>query len=96
MTPTPNLNDPKHIAESGERIYKDRYKPTYEAEHPGEFVAINVLDGTATLGKTGSEALLRAKTQQPNGLFHLIRIGFPGAFEVGTAYRHVGPGRISR
>ena len=91
-----NLNDPKAISDAGERIYHDRYKQDYERQYPGQFVAIDILGGSATLGSTTSEALLRAKQQHPNGVFHLIRVGHAGAFEVGTAYRHVCTDRLPR
>jgi hypothetical protein len=82
----PNLNNPKVISDEGEKIYSQR-RQELEADHLGEFAAINVVDGSITLGPSASETLLRAKTKQPGGLFHLIRIGHAGAFEVGMAYR---------
>ena len=81
-----NINDPKVISEAGEKIYS-QHRERLEAEHQGEFAAINVNDGTITLGSSASETLLKAKQQYPTGIFHLIRIGHTGAFEVGMAYR---------
>jgi hypothetical protein len=92
----PNLNDPRAISEAGERIYNQRYKQDFEANHPGEFVAIDVIGESATLGNTASETLMKAKAQHPTGVFHLIRVGHAGAFEVGTAYRHVHTDRLPR
>jgi hypothetical protein len=90
----PNLNDPKAISDAGERIYDERYRQDYERDYPGQFVAVDVLSGNATLGGTSSEALLKARQQYPKGVFHLIRVGHAGAFEVGTAYRHVHTDRL--
>src|ERR1039457_4437924 len=90
----PNLNDPKAISDAGERIYDERYRQAYESAYPGPFFLVDVLSGNATLGGTSSEALLKARQQYPKGVFHLIRVGHAGAFEVGTAYRHVHTDRL--
>lgn len=93
---TPDLNDPKQIAELGATIYNRLYKADYEKNHPGEYVAINISDESATLGASAAEALMSAKAKYPRGFFHLIRVGHPGAFEVGFAYRYVNPDRLHR
>ncbi len=85
MTTPPSLN-PKLIAKLGEDIYKQKYQAEYEKTQQGKFVAINVRSGTATLGDTSDAALEQAKTADPHGLFHLIRVGFPSAFQVSYAF----------
>lgn len=90
-----NLNDPKAISDTGNRIYSAQYKEEYEKKYPDQFVAINVLEGSATLGATMTEALTKAKGLHPEGFFHLIRVGHAGAFEVGWANRHVTSDRVS-
>lgn len=80
------LNTPDKIAEAGEQIYADRYKQELEAGHSGEFVAIDVLTGAAYTARFPEEALANARSAAPNGIFHLIRIGAPGAFKV--SYRN--------
>jgi len=89
-----NLNNPKAISDAGERIYQERYKQDYERNYSGRFVAIDIFDGSATLGSTTSEALSKAKQQHPKGVFHLIRVGHAAAFEDGAAYRHVYTDRL--
>ena len=81
-TMNPSISDPKVIAEAGEKIYNERYRTQYEAEHRGKFVAINVKNGHATLGESSEETLEAAKKTNPDGLFHLIKVGSPGAFRV--------------
>lgn len=89
-----NFNNPKAISEAGEKIYERLYKSEYERTFLGKFVAINVLNDAATLGDTATQALSSARVKYPKGLFHLIRVGHSGAFEVGLAYRHVYPDRL--
>jgi hypothetical protein len=76
------LSNPQEVADVGERIYRERYKEAYERNSPGQFVAINVENGKAYLGVQPEEALERARSESPKGVFHLIRVGSPGAFRV--------------
>jgi hypothetical protein len=78
----PSLSDPKAVADAGERIYERQYRADFEKQHPGRFVAIDVLTEKAFLGDRPEEALQRAKEANPQGIFHLIRVGAPGAFRV--------------
>jgi hypothetical protein len=78
----PDITNPAEIIEIGERIYKEKYQLEYEPKYGGSFLAINVLDGMAYLGETSAGALEKARATAPSGIFHLIRIGSPGAFRV--------------
>lgn len=74
--------NPKDLAEIGERIYSEKYKAAFEIEHPGKFVAIEVLSGKAFIDEQPEVALQKARKDFPTGLFHLVRVGSPGAFRV--------------
>jgi hypothetical protein len=76
------LDSPERIAEAGEKAYADRYKSLLESTNRGHFVAIDVLTGEAYVAEFPEQALEKARAQAPNGVFHLIRIGAPGAFKV--------------
>jgi len=91
MTNLPSLN-PKMIAKLGEDIYRQKYQSEYEAHHLGKFVAINVRNQQATLGESPYEALEQAKAADPQGLFHLIRVGFSSAFQITHAYEYGNSG----
>jgi len=88
---TPNLNNPQAIADAGNKIYLEKYKAEFESKYPGQYAAINVLDGSATVDASPFPTLTKARKDHPDGLFHLIRIGHSGAFEVGFSYRHASP-----
>ena len=81
MTSDPFLN-PKAIVEAGERIYRDKYQKEYEANHRGKFLAIDVQTEEAYLGDTSEEPLRAGRNVSPKGIFHLVRVGSPGAFRV--------------
>jgi hypothetical protein len=75
--------DAAKVAETGERIYRERYQQEYEANHQGEFVAVDVADGRAYLSTTLREAVEKGRAADPEGLFHVIRIGFPSVYDGG-------------
>lgn len=77
-----DLSNPKAMADRGEAIYREKYKAAYEAEHLGKFVAIDVKSEHAYMGDSPDDALELARKEAPTGLFHLIKIGSPGAFRV--------------
>ncbi|MBI3679244.1 MAG: hypothetical protein HY235_02465 [Acidobacteria bacterium] len=83
-TRNPHSLNPKVLAKLGEDIYRLKFQEEYEREHHGKFVAINVQTSAATLGDTAEEALEKARAADPDDLFHLIRVGFPSAFQMGT------------
>lgn len=90
------LDSPDRIAEEGQRLYDANHKVTLEATHKGEYVAVDVLTGKAYLGKFPEQAIAEARQQAPNGVFHLIRIGAPGAFKVSFGSRREFWGRTLR
>lgn len=83
------MNNPKAIADAGERLYRDRFKADLEAHHMGEFAAINVIKETVVTGATPEAAFEGARTADPDGIFHLVRVGYAGAFQVSYQFgRH--------
>lgn len=77
-----DLTHPRAIAEKGEQIYNENYKASYESDHPGKFVAIDVLSAKAFVADTPEGAMEEARKQSPKGLFHLMKVGSQGAFRV--------------
>ncbi len=81
------FTDPVKLAEAAEAIYNVRYRESLAASHPGQFVVIDMNDEEAYVGEFPEEALKKAKEKAPDGVFHLIRIGAPGAFKVSYVER---------
>ena len=86
--------NPEAVAKAGEAIYQEMYRENYEQNHRGMFVAINVNTKAATLGETAGEALQKAKEADPQGVFHLIRVGFSGAFQL-SRHQSVSQNRLA-
>ncbi len=76
------LDSPEKIAEVGESIYAERYQTQLESDERGHFIAVDVTSGEGYVADYPEQALQKARTASPNGIFHLIRIGAPGAFRV--------------
>ena len=88
------LIDPETIADSGTQIYAAKYQHAYEADYRGQFAAIDVQSEEAFVRPTPEEALRAAQAKNPRGMFHLVKIGFPGVFRV--AYSSPGARRGNR
>jgi hypothetical protein len=84
------LNNPKAIAEAGERIYKEKFQAAFEAAHLGDYAAINVGKETAFVGTTPEGAFELARKDDPQGIFHLVRVGYAGAFQLSYQYGRDG------
>ena len=80
--PVMSLTNPGKIADAAEKIYDERYRKDLEERHSGQFVVIDVKSGEAYRGEFAEDALTVARERAPHGVFHLIRIGSPGAFRV--------------
>ena len=74
---------PVHIAKEAERIYKEKYQEEYEDKYDGKFVAIDIESEIAYLGDHPENALQKAREGSSFGVFHLIRVGASGAFNMG-------------
>jgi hypothetical protein len=71
------------IAERGEAIYNERYCAELEKSSYEKFVAIDIVNGDATLAETGEDAIQLAIEKDPTGFFHLIRVGHKAALQAG-------------
>ncbi len=76
--------DLKQLAQKGQEIYERKYKQVMEEKHHGEYIAIDVISEASYLGKTPEEAAQAAQKATKGGFVHLIRIGYPGVYRMGT------------
>jgi hypothetical protein len=85
-TMTKNYTNPQAIAGQGEQIYKEMYQALYEKLYPHQYVVIDVTTKKSYLGAFSEEAVNKAKSDSPEGIFHLIKVGSPAAFKVSHFY----------
>ena len=62
------------IVRQGFKIY-NKLKRALEAEHFGEYIAIEVKSGEYFLGRTMDEALDKAEQKYPDAKFFVVRVG---------------------
>ena len=71
------------LARAATSFYETELRPTLEATHPNEFVAIEPQSRTYFLGRTLSEAIQAAKRAQPGRLSYAVRVGHRATIEIG-------------
>jgi hypothetical protein len=69
-----NYSSGQIVADKGEQMYKDLFQEQYEKEYSGQYVVIDVLKKRAYVASSATEAVVKAKDDAPDGLFHLIKI----------------------
>jgi hypothetical protein len=94
MPSDPRLNDPKAIAALGEKIYAEKYREEFERLYRGHFAAVDVTSQLAFHAPSPEDAIREARQSSPRGVFHIIRIGEPGAFRVSYSARVASRNRI--
>lgn len=75
------LSTADKIANLGDQIYAEKYRAKCEQNSPGQYIAIDTKTGKAYVRQFPELALEAGRTDAPFGVFHLIRIGSPGAFK---------------
>lgn len=70
--------DIQKIAEEGAKIYEG-IKINYDPKEKGKFLAIEIDSQSVFLGNTSADALELARTNFPNKIFYVVKIGFDAA-----------------
>jgi hypothetical protein len=76
------FNNPQEIAKAGQEIYERKYRANYEPVYSGQFVVIDVKSEEVFVAPHPEEAIKKARLKSPTGIFHLIKVGSPGAYKV--------------
>lgn len=71
------------IAEQAKRIYESRLKADLEANHRGQFVAIEPVSESFYVGDQFIDAAMAAKKAHPDRKSFVIRVGHEAAFHIG-------------
>jgi len=82
------ISRPETVVDLGERIYREQLKDLLEPKQTGRFVAIEVNSGKYFIADSPSDAMAKASSDMPQGLFHLMRIGATAAFTTSSILRH--------
>ncbi|MEW5701861.1 MAG: hypothetical protein AB1792_06495 [Candidatus Zixiibacteriota bacterium] len=77
---------PDERAQRGREIYATKLKAILEPNYIGLYVAIEVQSGDYYLGDSPEEAVASAESSRPGGVFHLMRVGFGGAYHLTSLF----------
>jgi hypothetical protein len=75
----PNL---RAMAESGKRIYREKYQCDFETRFPGQIVAIEVDSQRAFVAPSVMKALQLGRSVCPRSLFYFMRVGAPAVYRM--------------
>ena len=73
------------VAKQAKAVYAADYREQLEAEHFGEFVAIEPESRDSFLAESFIDAALAAKERYPSRKSFVIRIGYEAAVHIGAA-----------
>jgi hypothetical protein len=79
--------DIERIARRGEEYYERFLRAKLEPEHKGKYLVIEVETGDYELNASELAALDRAEAKHPDGVFHVIRVGFRAVGRIGGRSR---------
>ncbi len=75
----------EEIAQKGIALY-ETVRSQYEIDHKGKFLAIEVDSQKKYLGDSTAEALEKARAENPEKLFYLVKIGFSSAETLANSF----------
>lgn len=76
------------ISRRGREIYeRDIRSEEFDREHDGKFLVVDTTTGNYTVSKDDDEAFNLVEEQNPEGLFHLMRVGKKAAHRIGSFVR---------
>jgi hypothetical protein len=96
MTAPPLFATADQLAETGEKIYRERWQDQLEPAENGKFAVIDVASGEAVVAEEAHEALRQALAANPGSLFHLVRIGSSEIGRIGFSASNVSSQRLHR
>ena len=83
MTSETRLASPDDMVRAAERLYDEKFREKCEEEHQGKYVVIDLVSGEIFIDEAAEIALQKARESSLGGVFHLLRIGQPGAARAG-------------
>jgi hypothetical protein len=81
----PTTLSPKDIAERGEAIYAEKIRVNVEPVHTGKALVIDIESGDYEVDVDEDAACDRIEARRPEGVFYLLRVGYPASLFIGTS-----------
>jgi len=74
----------QRVADAAKSLYDRKLKPLLEKSAQGQIVVIEPYSGDYYVAHKAADAMQTAAAAHPNRRMHLIRIGQPAVYEIGT------------
>ncbi len=74
----------EEVVRRGREIYKREIREKVESEHDGDFLAVDITDGSYEVGESDVEVSESALRKNPEAVLYLMRIGHPAAYRIGA------------
>ena len=71
------------IVRRGQAIYDRDIRPQVEAEHRGEYLAVDIESGVYALGSNSLAAINNLRSVKPDAVAYLVRVGHRTASRIG-------------
>lgn len=82
--------DKEGIARRGQAIYDQRIRAVVEAEHRGQFLALDVDSGDYEIAEKLLTATQRLRQRHPDQVFYGVRVGYRTAYSMGGQMQLTG------
>jgi len=78
------------IARRGQEYYDEFLRAGLVPKHNGEFLVLDVETGQYEMDRSELAAIRRAKTRVPEGVFYILRVGYPTSVRIGAQLARSG------
>ena len=76
---------PQEIADRGQAIYIEKIRDKVEPAHIGKALILDVTSGDYEIDADEDAACDRMEARHPEGVFYLMKIGYPASLFIGSS-----------
>lgn len=77
----------QEIARAGREFYERDIRAQVEPDFDGKFLVVDITTGDYAVADTDEEAFSEAEAKNPDGRFHLLKVGRSAAHRIGATSR---------
>jgi hypothetical protein len=77
--------NPEEIAHRGQAIYAEKIRDKVEPAHKGKALVLDIKSGDYEIDADEDAACDRIEARRPDGVFYLMRVGYPASLFIGTS-----------
>lgn len=81
----PTTLSPGEIADRGQALYAEKIRDKVEPAHTGKALVVDIESGDYEVDVDEDAACDRIEARRPEGVFYLLRIGYPASLFIGTS-----------